>query len=396
MAKRSASAPSWRHCKSVDQAQHLIDIGVVLPWKEAHHMAGSMPHDEQATIIRYLVNRLCEHSEIRLSQEILVESLLVLLANAGSERMLVVLLEELFSNPQSELACRVLMDVVFSAEYADNGHGVEIYDLSVVLVCELGFAIQGYDLQFPGQLKGVRQLLDRVATYLLSASNSNSDAVRLSLIHYFGETEQGLVDKPFFNRVMSRFGHTVLDHLFAMLFRKKVEAVALQYLLENMPLILEADHHTQVMIHESIKFYALKNTDRFGLFLTALSATVAALPNEQYRMANRALLLQFSALFRVVSEVNSKELGRDLVIALGFLKAEPTFFAIMRELESDSELRPLFREMIQKLMHATAANLDPADFVVLKNAKRGRKPSLARAGEMGTVSQVSFLAQVAG
>jgi hypothetical protein len=215
------------------------------------------------------------------------------------------------------------------------------------------------------------------------------------LIHYFGETEQGLVDKPFFNRVMSRFGHTVLDHLFAMLFRKKVEAVALQYLLENMPFILEADHHTQLIIHESCKFYALKNPDRFGLFFIALAERVHGLDPEQYRLANRALLLQFSALFRVVSEVNSKELGRDLVIALGNLKSEPTFVAVMSELESDRGLRPQFREMIQKLMHAASKNLDTADLVMLKNAKRGRKPALARTGEMGTVSQVSFLAQVA-
>lgn len=51
--------------------------------------------------------------------------------------------------------------------------------------------------------------------------------------------------------------------------------------------------------------------------------------------------------------------------------------------------------MIQKLMHAASKNLDPADLVMLKNAKRGRKPALARTGEMGTVSQVSFLSQVA-
>ena len=395
MSKRAARAPSWRHCKTVDHALHLIDVGIILGWKDARHLTGCMSEADQSAIIRHMVAKLCVRSDIRLSQEIIVESMLIWLANAGRETLIVAMLEELFSNPQCETACKNILEVVFSAEYADKGHSADIYNLSVVLVCELGFALQEYDRQFPGQLRPGRQLLERVATYLLSAGNSNSDSVRLSLIHYFGETEQGLVDKPFFNRVMSRFGHTVLDHLFAMLFRKKVEAVALQYLLENMPLILEADHHTQLIIHESCKFYALKNPDRFGLFFIALAERVYGLDHEQYRLAHRALLLQFSALFRVVSEVNSRELGRDLVIALGKLKNEPTFISVMRDLESDIDLRPQFREMIQKLMHAASRNLDPADLVMLKNVKRGRKPVLARTGEMGTVSQVSFLAQVA-
>jgi hypothetical protein len=395
MSKRASGAPTWRHCKTVEHALHLIDVGVILGWKDARQLTGSMSEADQTAIVRHLVTRLCERTEIRLSQEIIVESILVLLANAASEALIIVMLEELFSNPRCETACKNILEVVFSAEYADKGHAADIYNLSVVLVCELGFALQAYNQQFPGQLRAGRQLLDRVSTYLLSAGNSNSDSVRLSLIHYFGETEQGLVDKPFFNRVMSRFGHTVLDHLFAMLFRKKVEAVALQYLLENMPFILEADHHTQLIIHESCKFYALKNPDRFGLFFIALAERVHSLDHDQYRLAHRALLLQFSALFRVVSEVNAKELGRDLVIALGNLKSEPTFVAVMSELESDRGLRPQFREMIQKLMHAASKNLDTADLVTLKNAKRGRKPALARTGEMGTVSQVSFLAQVA-
>jgi hypothetical protein len=52
--------------------------------------------------------------------------------------------------------------------------------------------------------------------------------------------------------------------------------------------------------------------------------------------------------------------------------------------------------MSQKLLQATSSNLDPADLVVIKNVKRGRKPTLARTGEMGTISQVSFLSQAAG
>lgn len=387
--------PTWRQCRDVESACDLVDIGVVTGWKDARYLAGYFKLEDQGLILRHMVRRLCERSDLRLSQEIIVESLLVWLANARNESLIVVMLQELFDNDRCEEACKAILEVVFSAEYAEQEHVLEIYDLSVVLVCELGFAIQDFEQQLPGQLRGSRHLLERVATYLLSASNSNSDAVRLSLIHYFGETERGLRDKIFLNRVLSRFGHTVLDHLFAMLFQKKVEGVALQYLLENMPSMLEADHHTQVIIHESLKFYALKHPDRFGLFLGALAERISGQSPSEITLSRRALLLQFVALFRVASEVNARDLGRDIVIAMGHLKSDPSFVQLTRDMENDGFLRPVFKEMAQKLIQAAAQNIDPGTLVVMKNVKRGRKPSLAKTGEMGTVSQVAFLAQVA-
>lgn len=393
--RKKQSVPSWHNCKDLDTARHLVDIGVVVGWRDAKHVTGFFSTEDQVTILRYMILRLCERVDIRLSQEIIVESILIWLANARNETLIVAMLQELFANEQCESACKTMLEVIFSAEYAERDHVLEIYDLSVVLICELGFAIQSFERQFPGQLKGSRHLLDRVATYLLSASNSNSEAVRLSLVHYFGETEKGLREKVFFNRVLSRFGHTVLDHLFGMLFHKKVEGVALQYLLENMPQILEADHHTQVIIHESLKFYALKHPDRFGLFLVALAERIQSQTEQESVLSRRALLLQFMALFRVASEVNARDLGRDIIIAMGHLKADPSFYQLTNDLEKDAFLRPVFKEMVQKLVHAASQNIDPGVLVMIKNVKRGRKPSLAKTGEMGTVSQVTFLAQSA-
>src|SRR5690606_18318848 len=106
-------------------------------------------------------------------------------------------------------------------------------------------------------------LLDHIATFLLSVSNANSSCIRLSLLHYFGVCERHSEQKVCFNRIMGRFGHTVLDHLFNLLFRKRSEAVALQYLVENLPHVLEADRHAQKIVHETFKFYMLKQPERF-------------------------------------------------------------------------------------------------------------------------------------
>src|SRR5690606_9680768 len=160
--------------------------------------------------------------------------------------------------PNCDEACWPLVEIALSNELAEGTHDQDIFEMAVALVCELGISIQEYDRAYPGEFRRASALLDHIATYLLSVSNANSSCIRLSLLHYFGVTEHGAEQKICFNRIMSRFGHTVLDHLFNLLFRKRSEAVALQYLIENLPYVLEADRHSQKIVHETFKFYMLK------------------------------------------------------------------------------------------------------------------------------------------
>ena len=53
-----------------------------------------------------------------------------------------------------------------------------------------------------------------------------------------------------------KFNENLLQYIWEkQLFDKKTEGVALQYLLENLPFVLEGDNHCQSILHETLKFY---------------------------------------------------------------------------------------------------------------------------------------------
>ena len=134
-------------------------------------------------------------------------------------------------------ACFVMVELALTAEVSDQENSESIFSSAVALVCELGSLLQEVEKAYPGELgERIHKLLEHISTYLLSVSNSSNNCIRLSLLSYFSNLERGLSHKPSFNRIMARFGHTILEHLFALLFfnNKKTEGVALQFLLDNL------------------------------------------------------------------------------------------------------------------------------------------------------------------
>jgi len=385
---------SWKSVSDTRVARELIDYGVIVRWPEMRRITKTFNIDDQKAILQHFARRLAERSGIRLQAEILVESIMVWLANTEDETIMASFLEELFAQPGCEDACRTLVEIALTAEITENIHDDDIFAVSVALICELGLAIQQFEKQYPGHLRGTHSILDHIATYLLSVSNSNNSCIRLSLLHYFGAMEHGTPMKNYFNRVMSRFGHTVLDHLFTLLFHKRTEAVALQYLLENLPFVLEADAHTQRIVHETFKFYMLKQTDRFTLFAHAMVDYLNQQTDRSYDTARVVFAQHLAALFRVTAEVNHKDLGRDMVLALARFAHEESSRRLLLEMGKETSLRQAFREFVAQVQ-PVIDGAKPIEYLQqFRASKRGRKPSFARVEDLGTLHQVSYLGSV--
>lgn len=272
---------SWRSVKGLEEAKQLVDFGILLAWKDMKHVRKVLSDDELQDLVRYFAVRLAERVENRLPEEILIESVLIVMANTEDEEILNSFLEELLHQPNRMEACFTLVELAITAEISDIDHIDDIFAFAVALICELGNIIQTVEKEYPGELGDKsRKLLEHITTYLLSVSNSNNNCIRLSLIQYFGSLEKGLNHKPGFNRIMGRFGHTILEHLFTLLFNKKTEAVALQFLLDNIPYVLEADNHSQRILHETWKYYMLKKPERFALFIQTLTKHLVELPED--------------------------------------------------------------------------------------------------------------------
>jgi len=320
---------------------------------------------------------------------------MIWLANAASEKLMHAFLVELFAQPSCDDACWALVEISLTSEVSERKHDHDIFEMSVALICELGISIQEYNRAYPGEFNRATALLDHIATYLLSVSNTNSSCIRLSLLHYFGVTEQATTAKTCFNRIMSRFGHTVLDHLFNLLFRKRSEAVALQYLLENLPFVLAADRHSQKIVHETFKFYMLKQPERFALFIQAFSDSLNEL-DVNFDDARKTFLQHLGAMLKVASDVNHKQLGREFLTSILKFRAEPFCKELVAGIHAEPEIRKPFRELLDQMVASGDGHeAQTADSVAqFRSTKRGRKPSFSRADGMGTLHQVHYLGAI--
>jgi hypothetical protein len=192
---------------------------------------------------------------------------------------------------------------------------------------------------------------------------------------------------------MGRFGHTALDNLFALLFNKKSEAVALQYLQENLPFVLEGDRHCQKICHETFKFYMLKNPERFALFLQAFSDHLRSLDGADFNDAINNFVSHLTMLFGIAAEVNHKQLARELLFTLVKFEGSKIKEEFFETLAKNPDLiRRSMRDLIYQV--ATLDTKKAMDSLVqMKVAKRGRRPSFTKAEPTSTIHQVNYLAQ---
>ena len=383
---------SWKTFKSLDEAKDLVDRGFFSIGKKRSTLGKILNPNEMQELMRYFAVRMAERVESRLPEEILIESLLILMANSQEEEILNAFLEELVQQPNRMEACVTLVELAITADVSESDHYDDIFSIAVALICELGQILQMIEREYPGELQmDTNKLLDHISTYLLSVSNSNNNCIRLSLMHYFGTLEAGRSHKPGFNRIMGRFGHTILEHLFTLLFNKKTEAIALQFLLENIPFVLEADNHSQKILHETWKYYMLKKPERFALFIQTMTGHLVGQPLREKHLARKVFLQHLGVLLRIVSEVNHKDLGREIMCAIGAFNEDPFRNDLVKMIVKDKAIRENFRNLCAKMIDATNAEqiVDEADG--FRSSKRGRKPSFAKADKTRPIYQATFL-----
>jgi hypothetical protein len=386
---------SWKGVSTVDEVKQLVDYGILLKWREMRTLKRNFTEAQQCDIIRHMTKRMCERSESRLSAEIVIESFLIWVSTAASEALVDAFLDQMFDEPGRESASRTLVEVALTSEVTDNGHDEQIFSTAVILICELGLAIYTFDRDNPNNFPGAKKLLEHIATYLLSVSNHNNSRIRLSLMHYFGRTTANIEDKVSFNRVMSRFGHTILDQLFSQLFDKRSEAIALRFLLDNLPFVLQGDIHSQKILHETLKYYMLKQPERFALFMHAFVDHVKIFAKEhQNKKARTCLLQHLGALLNLVSEVNHRILGREILVAICRFENDAFRDALLNQIAKEATMRPSFKELLLQIRGVNSvAELENAA-AKFGATKRGRKPSFAKVGYIGTMDQVTFLGTI--
>ncbi len=396
MSSKSVKKFSWKNVTDVQSAKKAIDTGLLLDWSEAKNIIKILDSAAHEEIVSHMADRLGERFSDRLATEILIESLLIFMTTSGKEQLMVRFLECALNSDEFEPLARVFVEVSLSTEVGDDEREIALRSTAVALICELGFCIQNIEDETPGQLARGTALLDHIATYLLSVGNSSIPSVRLSLLRYFSTSEYGDVNKPGFSKIMTRFGHSIYDSLFQLLFNKKSEAIALQYLLDNLPTALEAVGDSQPILHETFKQYMLKYPEKFSLFMHEMGKRVISLCPSQDKLCSSAesYYKHLVALYKVTSDLDHRSLGREVLSEIFRFEELSSCMKFSQELQKSPQLRKSFRELVIAHRKEVGGGSKAQSIVSqFRLSKRGRKPTLNKKSEIGFLEQVLFLGQ---
>lgn len=385
MEQRIGMPSSWKGVRSVEEAQRLIDYGIILTWQEMKSLRKSIKENQKNEIVRHFATRLAERYNERLATEVLTESLLVWMSVQLNEKSIELFIDQLFDEADFIPVIKSFTEVALATELTDTEHYDQMFSTAVSLVCELGLALQATMTRYPGEIKAGKGALDHITTYLLSVANNNDHQIRLLLLNYFATSSTTSAGMVSFNRVLSRFGHTVLDFLFSMLFNKKTEAVALQYLLKNLPHVLSADQKSQRILYDIFKYYMLKVPERFALFLQVFADHVIS--NEMQNVQT-VYLQHLGTLFHVVSDVNHKPLAKEIILCVAKFENHEFSDILYQKIIQQPTIRPTFKDVVAKVRVSDNKSDTLESIIQFRSSKRGRRPSFTSMREMGVLEQI--------
>jgi hypothetical protein len=228
-----------------------------------------------------------------------------------------------------------LSDLELTDHKAKNTIGQAI----LVLVTEFGLMVAEHGGKSGLDPQGASRVVEYVTTSLLARSNVNNNAIRVSLLHYLSKNPLNMNTSSQLNRVISRFGQSLLDDLLNAFFeQKKRGTAAFFFLAEHLSTFFTAAPALAEMSHSVLRHYMLKHPDEFPGFMASYSEWVS---REHLTLSMTAH--HIALLIRAAAEVSQKQLAESLCSVLQ--KHLKLFGEVSKEL-LDEELSQI--EMILK------------------------------------------------
>ncbi|MDD9952466.1 MAG: hypothetical protein OXT67_12970 [Zetaproteobacteria bacterium] len=390
--KKTKFSGKWKSCTTPDEAHICLATGVIMTSTEARKIGKKWDDQTRMELVEVFVEVFCKRIAIGIGSGDVIENLVIWLfqhpMGPHIDHLLVKLVQE---DVTGNRACQ-FSDIVIGLEYQEHSHSEEHFAYSIALLCELGlYLMQAHQSETLDvhQTSIRKESVKHVTTHLISASNQSHMSIRLSLWHYFSKAVGLHYSQQDLDRIMCRFGHTIIDYVFMRLFDKKSENISLTFLLENLPLALNGSAESQAILHESLKSHLLKQTDRFVLFLQQFTDHITVKFHSQ-REIGETWLKHLVALFQIAIELNHRHLARDLILIMYKTRQEIYFEPIIKLLEK-IHMKPIYQEMLTKLKDAESLQKLESKIHNFKAPKRGRKPSFSNPSQIHSLGQVALL-----
>ena len=374
---------SWKNVKTKQHAFDLIDLGVLVKHKEIVSLKKLLNTEDEELILSYFAERFAERYSDRDAAEIILESLIRWLSLSCDDTLIVIFLRKIFEHPDSIEIIKVFPGLCLSLELAEKKNIEQIYDLSVFIISQMGIQINHLSKVYPEQFASHLKIINHISTYMLSVGNINSFTTRLCLLNYFAtiDIQSGLERN--FNKIMGRFGSTLLNQLFSCLAEKKMQCFALNYLLKNLPIILLTGDKTQETLHDVLRFNMLKYPLKFSLFIKIFSEDLKSnlldnIPDNFHHQIIENYLKHLVLLLKVIAKVDHHHLSKEVILSIFAFDNHPYGQNILEQLKFSNMLRPYYRNLIKYLSRIDNKRKYLESSSKFNFHKKGRKPSLKK------------------
>ncbi|NBO37492.1 hypothetical protein EBU99_02800 [bacterium] len=217
-------------------------------------------------------------------------------------------------------------------ELSDHKSKTSIGQAVLVLVTEFGLMVAERAGQSGLDPHGAARVVEYVTTSLLARSNVNNNAIRVSLLHYLSKCPINSNTTSQLNRIISRFGQSLLDDLLSAFFEQKKRGnAAFFFLADHLSTFFSAAPALAEMSHSVLRHYMLKHPDEFPSFMASYSDWVSR-DHQCLSMTAQHLAL----LIRAAADVSQKQLAENLCAVLQ--KHLKLFAEVSKELLQDELL----------------------------------------------------------
>jgi hypothetical protein len=190
-------------------------------------------------------------------------------------------------------------------EMSEKSAKLPLAQTILVLLTELG--LQLAERSNSGALSSEEsgRVVEYITTNLLARSNQNNTAMRISLVHYLSNCPMTSQTSLQLNRVISRFGQSLLDEMLKAFFEDKRKGnAAFFFLVEHLNSFFTASPALAEMSHNVLKNFMLRFPDEFPAFLASYCEFI---PKEQGKLEQATKHL--SLLLRSSVEVSQRQLS---------------------------------------------------------------------------------------
>ena len=384
---------NWERVISYSDAHKLFSQGNLPIDKEVVKAYKTLESDNKEPFYQFYVDAILEQEKERTWKSYVMESCLQMAHYRLDEKQVVKLIELFWQKDEPLKVCQSFIESMIAWEKnLEIKEEHDLFPFAVALTCEFGiyFAKELHKQKQTDQ--NIHKILDPIGSYLISLANINDPGVRLALLRYFAILANIQSDHTDFVRIMNRFGHSVMLNLLNRLSDRKVAAYATSYLLDNFHLFFILDEKNQLIVHESLKNYMLKEPEILTSLLKKLAKQLKKTQKDQSDRYAKVFESHLGALLSVAAELSRKSLAWGLLAVIEEFSSLKSRNEYIKAVINKKLGSPQFHSFLRELSKSSCRT--KAGQKLLLDACKSKKPSvinLIDSKGCGAIKQMSNL-----